>query len=168
MLVDADGLEELEPIPEEITEEPSTLNLKTMSLHLSSFSYWWLTSHCTFKAKGTIEGLELIVLVDTGVEANFLSTHIVSSLGLPLSPMQPFQVEVGNGAIELGVEGCENVKMIVQGVSIVGSLSKFEGDYQRLTLSWMSNGSRVTLQGDPSLSRSHVSGKMDFKSIEKQ
>ena len=105
------------------------------------------------------------MLVDSRAEANFLSTHIVSSLGLPLSQMRPFQVEVGNGAIEPGVGGCENVKLIVQGVAIVAnflvmelgrskvvlgvrwvaSLGRFEGDYQRLTLSWMSNGSRVTL-----------------------
>jgi len=38
--VDADEEEELEPAPEEITEEPSTFNLQTQSLHLSSFSYW--------------------------------------------------------------------------------------------------------------------------------
>jgi len=185
VLVDADGLEELEPTPEEITEEPSTLNLKTLSLHLSSFSYWWFTSHYTFKAKGTIKGSEVIVLVDTGAKGNFLSTHIASSLGLPLSPMRPFQVEVGNGAIELGVGGCKNVEMIVQGVSIVANflvielglsevvlgagldagLGKFEGDYQQLTLSWMSNRSQVTLQWDPSLSRSHVTGKMALKAL---
>ena len=61
------------------------------------------------------------MLVDSGVEANFLSIHIVSFLGLPLSQMQPFQVEVGNGVIEPRVWGCENVELIVQGVSIVAN-----------------------------------------------
>jgi len=84
VLLDADKEEELEPTPEEITDKPSTLNLQTLSLHLSPSNYWGFTSHHTFKAKGTIQGSEVIVLVDSGVEANFLSTHIVSSLGLPL------------------------------------------------------------------------------------
>jgi len=35
--------------------------------------------------------------------------------------MQPFQVEVGNGVIEPRVWGCENVELIVQGVSIVAN-----------------------------------------------
>ena len=119
VLVDADEEEELEPTPEEITEEHSTLNLQTLSLHLSSFSYWKFTYHYTFKAKGTIQGLEVIVLVDSGTEANFLSTHIVSFLGLPLSAMLPFQVKVGNDTIEPRVGGCENIKLIVQGVSLL-------------------------------------------------
>jgi len=39
VLLDADKEEELEPTPEEITDEPSTLNLQTSSLHLSPSSY---------------------------------------------------------------------------------------------------------------------------------
>jgi len=185
VLIDADEEEELEPTPEEIIEEPSTLNLQTLSLHLSSFSYWGFTSHHTFKAKGMIQGSEVIVLVDLEAEANFLSTHILSFLGLPLSLMRPVQVEVGNDAIEPGVGGCKNVELIVQGVLIVAnflvmelgrsevvlsvswvaSLGKFEGDYKQLTLSWMSNESRVTLQGDPNLSRSNASGKMTLNAL---
>ena len=155
VLLDADKEEELEPTPKEIIDEPSTLNLQTLSLHLSPSTYWGFTPHHTFKVKGTIQGSEVIGLVDLGAEANFLSTHIVSSLGLPLSQMWSFQVEVGNGATEPGVGSCENVELIVQGVSIVAnflvmelersevvldagwvaSLGRFEGDYQRLTLS---------------------------------
>ena len=155
MVVDADEEEELELAPEEITKKPSTLNLQTLSLHLSSFSYCGFTSHHTFQAKGMIQGSKVIVLEDPGTEANFLSTHIVSSLGLPLTLMRPFQVEVGNGAIEPELRGCKNVKLIVQGVSIVAnflvmelerskvvlgarwvaSIDKFEGPHQRLTLS---------------------------------
>jgi len=90
VLVDADEEEELETTPEEITEEPSTLNLQTLSLNLSSFSFWGFTSHHTFKAKGKIQDSKVIVLVDLGAKANFLSTHIVSSLGLALSQMRPF------------------------------------------------------------------------------
>jgi len=126
VLLDVDKEEELEPTPEEITDEPSTLNLQTLSLHLSPSSYWGFTPHHTFKAKGTIQDSKVIVLVDSGAEANFLSTDIVSSLGLPLSQMRPFQVEVGNGAIEPEVGGCENVELIVQGISIVANFLVME------------------------------------------
>jgi len=48
---------------------------------------------------------------------------------------------------------------VVRDVGWVASLGKFERDYQWLTLSWMSNGSQVTLQEDLSLNRSHASGR---------
>jgi len=45
--------------------------------------------------------------------------------------MRPFQVEVGNDAIKLGVGGCENVELIVQGVSIVVNFLVMElGDWR--------------------------------------
>jgi len=79
--------------------------------------------------------------VDPGAEANFLSSKLVSALDLPLLQLRPFRVEVGNGAIEQGVEGCENVVIQVQGITIcenfflmgagwLASLGKFEGDYR--------------------------------------
>ena len=157
----------------------------TLSLHLSSFSYWGFTTHQTLKVCGTINDREVIILVDPVPEANFLSSKLVSSLGLPLLQLCPFRVEVGNGAIEQGVGGCENVVIQVQGITIVenffvmelgrsevvlgagwiASLGKFEGDYGSLTLSWMLNGSKVTLRGDPSLGWSPASSKMTFNAL---
>jgi len=52
VLLDVDKENELEPTPEEITDEPSTLNLQTLSLHLSPSSYWGshLIIHLRLKA----------------------------------------------------------------------------------------------------------------------
>ena len=166
-------------------EEIPDVTLNTLSLHLSSFSYWGLTTHQTLKARETIHGMEVVVLVDPGAEANFPSTKLVSALGLSLLQLHPFCVEVGNGAIEQGVGGCEAVEVLVQGISIVAnffvmelgrsevvlgagwvaSLGKFEGDYRNLSLSWLSNGTKVTLRGDPSLGRSPASGKMTLNAL---
>jgi len=41
------------------------------------------------------------VLVDSGAEANFLSSTLVTALDIPLLPLPPFRVEVGNGAISM-------------------------------------------------------------------
>jgi len=43
------------------------------------------------KVRGTINGSKVIVLVDPGAEANFLSF----ALGLPLVHLLPFRVKVG-------------------------------------------------------------------------
>jgi len=170
---------------EELLEDTPDVAIHTLSLHLSSFSYWGFTTHQTLKVRGTINDRDVIILVDPGAEANFLSYKLVSSLGLPLLQLCPFRVEVGNGAIEQGVGGCENVVIQVQGITIVenffvmelgrsevvlgagwiASLGKFEGDYGSLTLSWMLNGSKVTLRGDPSLGWSPASSKMTFNAL---
>jgi len=146
-------------IPDEDAEnshtEDENITLNTLSLHLSAFRYWGLTSHHTLKARGIINGREVIVLVDSGAEANFLSSTLVTALDLPLLPLSPFRVEVCNGAIEHVLGGCEGVKILLQGITIVenflvmelgrsevvlgvgwvASLGKFEGDYWSLSLS---------------------------------
>jgi len=152
-------------------EDIFDLAIKTLSLDLSSFSYWGLTTYQTLKVRGSINGRDVIILVDPRAEANFLSSKLVFSLGLSLLQLPPFQVEVWNGAIEQGVGGCENVVIQVQGITIceiffvmelghsevvfgvgwIVSLRKFEGDYKFLTLSWMHEGTKLMLRGDPSL-----------------
>jgi len=116
LVEDEKTLDVLEDIPD--NEQP-LLALHRVSLHLSSFSYWGLTSHKTLKFRGTINGSEVIILVDLGAKANFLSTTLVSTLGLPLVHLPPFRVEVGNGNVEHGLRGCERVTVLVQGISIV-------------------------------------------------
>ncbi|XP_072054839.1 uncharacterized protein [Arachis hypogaea] len=147
--------------------------------------YWGLTSHQTLKVRATINGVEVVVLVDPGAEANFISSSLVSILGLPLVHLPPFRIEVGNGAIEHGLGGCEKVELLVQEISIVedflvielgrsevvlgagwiASLGIFEGDYNALSLSWMLNGKKVTLHGDPSLGRSRASVKVTLNAL---
>ncbi|XP_020962930.1 uncharacterized protein LOC107607991 isoform X2 [Arachis ipaensis] len=179
---DDDEPQDLEAAPP--MAEPD-IALHTLSLHLSSLSYWGLTSHQTLKVRGVINGREVVILVDPGAEANFISSTLVSTLGLPLMRLPPFHIEVGNGAIEQGLGGCENVKILVQGISIianflvmelgrsevvlgagwVASLGKFEGDYNTLSLSWVQDGSKVTLQGDPTLGRTHASSKVTLQAL---
>ena len=54
---------------------------------------------------------------------------------------------------------------VVLGARWVASLGKFEGDYRSLSLSWILNGHKVTLKGDPTLGRSQASGKMTLNAL---
>ncbi|XP_057747483.1 uncharacterized protein LOC130966679 [Arachis stenosperma] len=111
-------------------------------------------------------------------QGGFMATFTI--VGLLTSPRL-----VGNGAIEHGLGGCEEVEILVQGISIVedflvmelgrsevvlgagwiASLGKFEGDYNALSLSWMLNGKKVTLHGDPSLGRSRDTAKVTLNAL---
>jgi len=123
--------------------------------------------------------------VDPDAEANFLSSNLVDALFLPLLPMSPFHVEVGNAAIEQGLGGCKDITLVIQGITIVAnflvmelghsevvlstgwvvSLRKFEGDYRNLSLSWFREGKQVTLKGDPTQSRSQANRKMMMNAL---
>ena len=166
------------PIEEELEAE-----LK--ELQLSSFSYWGLTSNKSLKVWGEIQGEQVIVLVDSGASANFISTKVVEKLQLPIDRVKGFKVEVGNGAIEEGFGVCRGVELLVQGIRIVqnffvlelgrpevvlgvdwlAGLGNFVGNYKNMTLSWVEKGSRVLLRGDPTLCKSKSSWKAALKAL---
>ncbi|XP_072088087.1 uncharacterized protein [Arachis hypogaea] len=133
--------------------------------------YWTLDDVIRlFESKRCILGL--------ANQGGFMATFTI--MGLLTSPRL-----VGNGVIEHGLGGCEEVEILVQGISIVedflvmelgryevvlgarciASLGKFEGDYNALSLSWMLNGKKVTLHGDPSLGRSRDSAKVTLNAL---
>nr|KYP39523.1 hypothetical protein KK1_039146 [Cajanus cajan] len=52
------------------------------------------------KFQGSINGLLVQVLLDSGSSDNFLQPRIAHSLKLPIEPIPQFQVLVGNGTKE--------------------------------------------------------------------
>ena len=166
-------------------KDESHEEMNSLELQLSSYSFWGLTTHKTFKTKGILKGREVIILVDPGASANFIATRLVQELNLPKQKVPRFHVEVGNGATEKGHWGCENINIEVQGITIkqsyfvmelgksevvlgagwVASLGKFEGDYNEMTLSWKVGDTKFCLKGDPTLSRSRASWKLMLKAL---
>ena len=58
------------------------------------------------KVWGTTGNEIVVILVDIGATANFISTRIVEQLGLQVENTPGFQVEVGNGGIEKALGVC--------------------------------------------------------------
>jgi len=143
-------------IKQQENQGQNELELKKLELQLSSYSYWGLTTHKTFKVKGKIQHKEDVILIDPGASTNFIATRIVQELQLLTTRIREFQVEVGNGTIKKGNLGCERVKIEVQGIKIIQSffvmevrkteivlragwmtsLGKFMGDYNEIMISW--------------------------------
>nr|GFC93991.1 retrotransposon Gag domain, retroviral aspartyl protease [Tanacetum cinerariifolium] len=55
------------------------------------------TSGTTMKAEETLEGRKVLILVDSGSTHNFISASLVKQLGLKVSTLPSFGVQIGNG-----------------------------------------------------------------------
>lgn len=64
---------------------------------ISLNSVMGLTSPKTFKMKGTINGKEVVVMVDPGATHNFLSKETIGRTGVKVSPSTAFSVSLGTG-----------------------------------------------------------------------
>ena len=88
------------------------------NMRLSPKSFVGLTSNKSFKVEGIIEGRKVVVLVDSGASANFMTSKLARELGLSVQSIPTFTIEVGNGQKERGEGVYCGVKMLVQGILI--------------------------------------------------
>ncbi|XP_042008927.1 uncharacterized protein LOC121757445 [Salvia splendens] len=119
------------------------------------------------KVLGHIQDREVCILVDTGSDRDFVHPTIAESLHLPLSPIRPFRVFVGNGAAllcthmamqtKLRVQGCEFVvdlhilpihgPDVILGMDWLESLGRISADFSSKTLEFCHNRQPFTLRG---------------------
>jgi len=76
-------------------EEENGGNLTTKILQISLKRKEGLTSNRSFKVMGSIGGTKVLVLVDCGASANFISRTLVQHLNLEVNDIKEFEVEVG-------------------------------------------------------------------------
>ncbi|XP_020233863.1 uncharacterized protein LOC109813966 [Cajanus cajan] len=124
----------------------------------------------TMRFQGSIQGVSVQILLDSGSSDNFLQPRLANYLKLPVEPISSFQVMVGNGN-SLTVEGLiQELKVSVQGhtltlpvyllpvsgadlvlgASWLATLGPHISDYSALTLKFYLNGEFITLHGDNS------------------
>ncbi|XP_042035152.1 uncharacterized protein LOC121781486 [Salvia splendens] len=116
---------------------------------------------------GAIQGRDVSVLIDTGSDRDFLHPDIVKSLHLPLSPIRPFRVIVGNGEAllcshvsrrtELEMQGSTFLvdlhilpvhgPDVILGMDWLESLGKVAADFAGKTLEFKHGDRTVVLKG---------------------
>ena len=142
-----------------------------------------ITSKKTLKVIGQIGNEKVVVLIDSGASCNFIAKRLVQSLGLAVQTTHEFGVSIGDGRVLTGQGKCSGVEMEIQGVKITEEYLLFELgtidvvlEYSWLetlgetrinwglhTMKFVVNEQWVTISGDPSLLKMHVS----LNSIEK-
>ena len=78
---------------------------------LSVNSVVGLSAPHTIKLRGTINGEEVVVLIDSGATHNFISESLVRRLGLTRGTSRGYGVMVGGGMIVQGKGICEEVQL---------------------------------------------------------
>ncbi|GKD69848.1 retrotransposon gag domain, retroviral aspartyl protease [Tanacetum coccineum] len=72
----------------------------------------------TMKVEGTLEGRKVLTLVDSGSTHNFISTSLVKQLGLKVSTVPSFGVQIGNGKIIQCNQICCGFSLVLPGLKI--------------------------------------------------
>ncbi|GJS54526.1 ty3-gypsy retrotransposon protein [Tanacetum coccineum] len=138
-------------------------------LSLSPAAFLGLASPKALRITAYIMGHPVTVLVDSGSTHNIIQPHIASFLNLSITPIPSFPVMVGNGN-HIHCDGlCQTVVLnlqntsftipffvlpieganVVLGMSWLGSLGPILADFSVPKISFQSNGSTITLMGEP-------------------
>lgn len=187
VLLDEDLQEGMEEVEKELQESESNEVGEAMELSINSVVR--LTSPQTMKVKGLIGKQEVVVLIDCGATNNFTSTELVQKLGLPRAETIGFRVIIrtrfavqGAGIYKWVILSLQNLEItedflplelgssnVILSMKWLSSLGKMSLDWKSLTMCFHVGGTNVTqltLQGDPSFSKSLVSLKSMMKAFE--
>ena len=80
-------------------------------MDLSIFSAGGLTQPHTMKLQGTVKGRTALVLIDSGASHNFISTELVSHLGLNIEATPTYTVRLGDGHKKSASSCCPEVEV---------------------------------------------------------
>ncbi|GKB95105.1 ty3-gypsy retrotransposon protein, partial [Tanacetum coccineum] len=151
----------------------------TKTLQVSLNSVIGFTYPRTMKLCGNIGGIDIVVLIDSGATHNFLSQELVKHLGLFVSRTGSVGVMMGNGNFEKSHGMCKRVLLsfhelqiiedlfplplgstdAILGIKWLETLGDMSVNWKTLTMSFGEGENRVTIRGDPGLSRTLVSLK---------
>ncbi|PWA74286.1 hypothetical protein CTI12_AA219250 [Artemisia annua] len=135
------------------------------------------TSGTTMKVEGTLEGRKVLILIDSGSTHNFISTSLVKQLGLKVSTVPSFGVQIGNGQIIQCNQICCDLSLVLPGLKItedyfpfsiggadlvlgikwLASLNTVQANWNEMFMIFYVNGKKYKLQGVPSVAKTDVS-----------
>ncbi|KAJ9564989.1 hypothetical protein OSB04_000955 [Centaurea solstitialis] len=120
----------------------------------------------TIRVQGTIKGVPVEVLVDSGASHSFVSPHIVTTLALPVECRRKLGVRLGDGHRVLTQGECKEVKLrmdgfetsvdmfvlemgnldLILGVAWLRQQGKVTFDWEEGIISFLHNGERIVLR----------------------
>ncbi|KAA0061363.1 peroxidase 64 [Cucumis melo var. makuwa] len=156
LVVHDDNVEE--EIIEEDCYDPKELNVFEMEggvnvVELSINSLVGLTNPGTMKVRGKLQGEEVVILIDCGATHNFILDKLVNEMKLHTKETSHYGVIQGSGAAIKG-KGC---------MQWLYSLGVTETDWRNLTMTFVHEGKKIIIKGDPSITKTRVGLKTLMK-----
>ncbi|TYK21389.1 ty3-gypsy retroelement transposase [Cucumis melo var. makuwa] len=157
MFVVIDNNEEFEIIEEEETERKElnvveARGVNTGCVVLSINSVVGLNDPGTMKVRGKLQNEEVIVLIDCGATHNFISEKLVKLLQLSTKETPHYGVILGFGKAVQGKRVCEGIEIQLDEWTVKDEFLPLE-----------IGGRKVSIKGDPNLTKSRVSLKNMMK-----
>ncbi|KAL6495833.1 hypothetical protein OROGR_030396 [Orobanche gracilis] len=157
------------------TESQEVENFSSLQLSLCSTA--GLTSTKSWKMQGQVQNKAVLVLIDCGASHSFISQDMVQKLELVVENTPSYIVEVGDGhkvkckgkcsKLSLQLQGMEIEQdfylFTLQGVDLVlgldwlSGLGEVKANFGKLELTLSRDGKRITLVGDPALTKTELS-----------
>ncbi|GAU37038.1 hypothetical protein TSUD_207440 [Trifolium subterraneum] len=126
-----------------------------------------LGEYRTMKIGGKLEGVDVVILIDSGASHNFVSTKLASALGLSITPTVERKIRLGDGHKIASKGVCEGMVILVGeieiavdalvldlggldvilGVSWLSTLGKVMMDWKFLTMQFTYQGKQIVLKG---------------------
>lgn len=181
-----DDLPEPPPFPSATLElldseetQPSSTNDQPEVVHfqLSQAALRGTPSPRTLRVQGKVGKLTVTILIDSGSSHNIMQPRIAEFLALPMVPLAPFSVIVGNGDSIQCFGSCPKVKVtladhiftipsyilpihgadLVLGVQWLQTIEVFLSDYSVPSIQFTYNHKPITLTGSHSVTPTHTS-----------
>ena len=171
---------------EEEEKDASHVHLDMVEVSLNSVIGF--TSPRTMKIRGSIGGLDVVVLIDCGATHNFISHKVVEQLALMISGTSSVGVMMGNGRFEQSFGLCKGVVLalpelqivedffplklgstdVILGMKWLQTLGETSNNWKELTMSFDHGNKRITIKGDRGLCRSLVSVKSLLRVLQQE
>ena len=119
------------------------------------------------KIEGRLEGLLILLIIDSGASHNYIAKELVISLNLPVTDTTKFVVTLGDGSRKDSQGICEGLKIImgkkvlninayvleiggidlILGMEWLETLGEVKSDWRRKIMSFQQGGQTITLKG---------------------
>ncbi|KFK32727.1 hypothetical protein AALP_AA6G281200 [Arabis alpina] len=147
-----------------------------------------ISSPRTMKLKARVLETEVVVMINSGASHNFISEPLVKKLSMETEESHSYGVMTGTRAEVVGKGICREVKLEMQGITVVSNFLSIElggadvimgiqwlGTLGEMKVNWKLqrarfrvNGQKVTIQRDPELVCAPITLKTLWKAIENQ
>ena len=148
-------------------EDPNEWELVCHVVELSELKSHAKTCCKTMKLEGSLLGVPILILIDSGASHNYVTKELVLSLNCPITETRPYVVSLGDGSKRISQGRCEGMRIkvgphvlqqnayvlelggidMILGMEWLETLGEVKTDWRKQIMSYEQGGKVITLEG---------------------